>query len=350
MFDTILCHLYDDERHEAHAISTHGEKPVNRRPLAAFLALLSASAVGSATAQVGGAASQVGASELVIDSAGAAYAKAHRVATSQPLVLAVLSGIPVQVEQTAGYDRDLFGYPTTIVNNCNTRAEVLKRDSLTPAQVDPFGCAVVAGDWFSPYDGLTWSDPAELQIDHLVALKEAWDSGAWAWSNERRRAFGNDLSDVRSLRAVTSGVNLSKGDRDPSNWIPPNSGFVCEYLSDWVSIKARWSLSMDESEYGRIRNLLRSDCVGQTITPWEPAPGGGSGSPTTTTTTTVPAPTTTIGVPPNPGDSKNCGDFATYQEAKAWFDFYFPYYGDIANLDGSDNDGLPCESLPGGPS
>jgi hypothetical protein len=56
----------------------------------------------------------------------------------------------------------------------------------SPAQVDPFGCAVVAGDWFSPYDGLTWFDPAELQIDHVVLLKEAWDSGAWNWSNERR--------------------------------------------------------------------------------------------------------------------------------------------------------------------
>ena len=58
--------------------------------------------------------------------------------------------------------------------------------------------------------------------------------------------------------------------------------------------------------------------------------------------------TTTSGVPDNPGDTKNCSDFSTYPEAKAWFDTYFPYYGDVAGLDG-DNDGEPCESLPGGP-
>ena len=70
----------------------------------------------------------------------------------------------------------------------------------------------------------------------------------------------------------------------------------------------------------------------------------------TTTSTTVPTTDTTNAgsQPGNPGDTKNCGDFSTYSEAKAWFDTYFPYYGDVANLDG-DNDGEPCESLPGGP-
>ena len=69
---------------------------------------------------------------------------------------------------------------------------------------------------------------------------------------------------------------------------------------------------------------------------------------TTTTTTRVAPPTTTSGVPDNPGNTKNCSDFSTYPEAKAWFDTHFPYYGDVARLDG-DDDGEPCESLPGGP-
>ena len=66
------------------------------------------------------------------------------------------------------------------------------------------------------------------------------------------------------------------------------------------------------------------------------------------TTTTVAPPTTTSGAPDNPGNTKNCSDFSTYSDAKDWFDLYFPYYGDVASLDG-DNDGEPCESLPGGP-
>ena len=61
-----------------------------------------------------------------------------------------------------------------------------------------------------------------MQIDHVVALNEAWDSGAWAWGPDRLTAYGNDLDDPRSLRAVTGAVNNDKGDKDPSNWLPPD--------------------------------------------------------------------------------------------------------------------------------
>ena len=180
------------------------------------------------------------------------------------LALDLLALIPVENENPDGYDRDLFSYGDIEDDRgCDTRAVVLIEESLTPAQVDPFGCAVVAGDWFSVYDSVSWSDPGELQVDHVVALKEAWDSGAWGWAPERRSAFGNDLADPRSLRAVTGSVNQAKGAADPSNWIPPNPDFVCTYLADWVSIKARWGLSMDRSEFGRIRNLLTDRCPEQ---------------------------------------------------------------------------------------
>jgi len=189
---------------------------------------------------------------------------------SWPLALDVLAGIPVARERGDGYDRDLFEHWIT-VGGCSTRENVLIRDSITPAQVDPFGCRVVAGDWVSPYDGPTWDNPADVDIDHVVALKEAWDSGAWSWSAAQRRAFANDVTDRRTLRAVTDEVNQSKGDKDPSNWMPPLVSARCPYLADWVAIKARWQLSMDESESGRIRNLLTRDCPGLRIEPWSPA-------------------------------------------------------------------------------
>ena len=72
------------------------------------------------------------------------------------------------------------------------------------------------------------------------------------------------------LRAVTSSVNLSKGDKDPSNWLPPVN--VCGYLSDWIAIKLRWGLSMDQSEAGRIRNVITDQCPDLTIAPWPEAP------------------------------------------------------------------------------
>jgi hypothetical protein len=86
----------------------------------------------------------------------------------------------------------------------------------------------------------------------------------------RRDAYGNDLTDRRTLRAVTSATNEEKGDKDPSNWLPPAQADLCPYIGDVVAIKARWGLSMDESEWGRIRNLLAGPCAGWKIAPWRP--------------------------------------------------------------------------------
>lgn len=192
-------------------------------------------------------------------------------ANGELLALDVLSLITVSNEHRGGYVREAFGYPADLDGDgCDTRSEVLQAESITPAQVDPYGCTVVAGEWTSVYDGLTVTSPGELEIDHVVALKEAWDSGAWAWSPEALIAYGNDVADPRALRAVTTATNRDKGDKDPSNWLPPYEADVCPFVGDWVAIKARWGMSMDESEYGRIRNLLNGPCLGWLIAPLEP--------------------------------------------------------------------------------
>jgi hypothetical protein len=263
------------------------------------------------------------------------------------LALDVLVFIPVRNEHRGGYERDRFGYPNDADGDgCNTRDEVLARDSSTLPQIDAFGCQVIAGDWYSPYDGRTLSDPADIQIDHLVALKEAWDSGAWAWDDARLRAFGNDLDDTRALRAVSSESNQSKSENDPSNWLPPNDGYVCTYLADWIAVKARWSLSMDQSEYGRIRNVLRDRCPDQVIAPWTPAPPPAEVpivpalSPPPPTVAETPPPSTTcdpsyptVCIPPSPPDL-DCGDIPHRR-----FTVLPP---DPHRFDGND-DGVGCE-------
>ena len=178
---------------------------------------------------------------------------------------ALLASIAVENEYTSGYVRELFPHWKDLDGDgCDTREEVLIRDSQTKAQVDPFGCVVVAGDWLSPYDGARWSDKGNVDIDHVVALKEAWDSGAWAWTTSQRTLYANDLSDPRTLLAVTDSVNQSKSDKDPSNWLPPLTSYHCTYISDWVAVKARWKLSMDQSEYGRVKKLVDS-CGGSSV-------------------------------------------------------------------------------------
>ena len=210
--------------------------------------------------------------------------------------LSVLSSIAVQNEYKTGYSRSLFNHWIDANGNgCDTREEVLIAESQSKAQVDSYGCKVIEGDWLSPYDNVMHTNPSDLDIDHMIPLKEAWDSGAWNWTAAQRQTFANDLSDARALIAVTAGQNRSKSDRDPSNWIPPQKSYMCTYLSEWVAIKARWNLTMDQSEFGRIKNLLTASCASATIAPWGTAavPPSTSGSTATTiattTATTIPA-------------------------------------------------------------
>jgi hypothetical protein len=218
---------------------------------------------------------------------------------------------------------------------------VLLRDAIGVAQTIE-GCEVFAGEWLSIYDGITVTDPGGVQVDHVVALKEAWDSGAWEWSPQRRSDFANDLDDDRTLRAVTGAVNDAKGDADPSNWIPPNETAVCGYLADWIAIKARWQLSMDQSEAGRIRNLLSDRCPDQTIAPW-PATAPFIPQLAAVPTTVVPQVQPAVGacdasypdvcIPPAPPDL-DCGDIPHRR--------FIVLPPDPHNFDGN-HDGVGCE-------
>jgi uncharacterized protein DUF1524 len=157
----------------------------------------------------------------------------------------------------AGYSRNLFRHWVDADGDgCDTREEVLVAESTVPARTDPATCAVLAGQWTSVYDGVTTDDPHALEIDHVVALGEAWDSGASAWDAARRRAFANDLDEPATLIAVTSVANQAKNDRDPAQWRPSRPEAWCGFARDWVTVKLRWDLSADEVEAGALRDML----------------------------------------------------------------------------------------------
>ena len=203
--------------------------------------------------------------------------------------LALLLTITVQNERPNGYSRSMFKHWVDADgDSCDTREEVLIAESTSRAQVDAYGCKVIEGDWLSPYDNAAHTNPSELDIDHMVPLKEAWDSGAWAWSAMQRQLFANDLTDSRSLIAVTAGQNRSKSDRDPSNWLPPQTQYRCTYLAEWVAIKAHWKLSMDQSEFGRIKNVLTASCGSTTVAAWGTA-GSAKGAEQGGSSVTTPA-------------------------------------------------------------
>jgi hypothetical protein len=147
-----------------------------------------------------------------------------------------------------GYDRDLFGgWIDADGDSCDTRCEVLE------AELRP------DGTWYSPYDNVSVRNPSEFDIDHVVALAEAWRSGAANWDPQRRVAFGNDLEELRSLIAVSASSNRSKSDRDPSSWLPPNTGYRCEYVANWMAVKLRWDLAVDRIEFTALQSIV-SEC------------------------------------------------------------------------------------------
>jgi hypothetical protein len=178
--------------------------------------------------------------------------------------LRLLRALETKVEQGTGYDRALFRHWIDADGDgCDTRHEVLIAETRSALTVGP-SCSFTGGSWFSAYDAATTTNSSTFDIDHVVALKEAWDSGAHAWSAARRERFANDLGDPRSLRAVSASSNRSKSDRDPAEWLPPRESFRCRYLTEWVVVKVRWKLSVDAAERAAIRLPLR-ECSRKTI-------------------------------------------------------------------------------------
>lgn len=175
--------------------------------------------------------------------------------TETNIYSALLAGLNIEPEVTSGYDRDLFKHwIDEDRDGCNARSEVLIIESLTAVTLGD-SCRVVTGSWLSSYDGVTITDSSKLDIDHMIPLKEAWDSGANAWSADRRQAFANDLDLPEALIAVSAGSNRSKSARDPADWLPTAGSYVCQYVKDWMSVKTKWQLSVDQREFEALRTV-----------------------------------------------------------------------------------------------
>ncbi|MEO6629226.1 MAG: HNH endonuclease family protein [Aquihabitans sp.] len=157
----------------------------------------------------------------------------------------------------ADYRRTAFGrgWDYHPESGCNTRELVLIVESSPPPVMGP-RCKPISGHWVSIYDGVRATDPAALEIDHLVPLSDAWRSGAAGWSDARREAFANDVTDPDTLVAVTSHSNRSKGDSSPDDWMPPASGDHCRYVEAWIRVKARWSLAVTPAEKSTLVQVL----------------------------------------------------------------------------------------------
>ena len=126
----------------------------------------------------------------------------------------------------------------------DTRQEVLIDESLVPVVLSDDGCRVITGLWFCAYTGEYYSNPSDLDIDHMVPLKAAWESGAWQWDKDQRIWYANDLSNPNHLVAVQARANRQKGAKSPRQWLP--KVLINGYRTNWNEICEQWQLTCKE--------------------------------------------------------------------------------------------------------
>ncbi|MFE9679638.1 HNH endonuclease family protein [Streptomyces sp. NPDC006259] len=170
-----------------------------------------------------------------------------------------------------GYDREKFGsaWADTDSNDCGTRDDILKRD-LDEVRFSDGTCKVSYGVLESdPYSGkdVTYRrGSSQVDIDHVVALSDAWQKGAKYWDASKRIALAND---PLNLLAVDASTNRSKGDGDTATWLPPNKAYRCPYVAAQVAVKKKYELWVTAAEQAAMKKVL-SGCPGQKL------PAGGN--------------------------------------------------------------------------
>lgn len=159
-----------------------------------------------------------------------------------------------------GYSRDKFphwrdastwGWPTAPNDACNARNAALYRDGKGVKMSAK--CTNLTGSWLDPYTAMTLAKASEVDIDHMVPLAEAWRSGASSWTTKPATSFAND---PLVLVSVQASANRSKGDKDPSAWMPANKASHCLYAKRWIAVKAKYKLAYDSAEKKALSKAL----------------------------------------------------------------------------------------------
>ena len=163
------------------------------------------------------------------------------------------------------YTREQFGAGWTTLQGCDTRNIILNRD-LTNVQIDE-SCNVTQGTLNDPYTGkiITFvrssATSGDVQIDHVVALSDAWQKGAQQLSKDKRIELANDPLE---LLAVDGPANQQKSDGDAATWLPPNKAFRCQYVTRQIAVKQKYNFWVTQAEHDAMSAVLQS-CPEQTL-------------------------------------------------------------------------------------
>jgi hypothetical protein len=181
----------------------------------------------------------------------------------------VLSTLKVADAQKVEYDRDEWNHWISQGSSCwDTRDQVLYDEAVKDASLvlaDKSGktvtdvakaCSVKSGTWNDPYSGNVFTNPKELDVDHMIPLSYAAQHGGQAWDEKKKEEYANNLSNPNHLIAVKASENRSKSDKGPSEWKPSNKDDYCTYATDWVTISANYGLTLTKSDAAALTSML----------------------------------------------------------------------------------------------
>ncbi|MFD5809467.1 MULTISPECIES: DUF1524 domain-containing protein [Rhodococcus] len=254
--------------------------------------------------------------------------------------LATLATLPVKGRAPkTGYDRELFGPAWSDDvdvdggrNGCDTRNDILRRDLVDITyKTATRDCVVLFGTLHDAYTGTTiefrrgQDTSADVQIDHVVALSDAWQKGAQQLDQQTRANFAND---PRNLQAVDGDANQQKGDGDAATWLPPNRSYRCTYVARQIEVKALYQLWVTQAEHDAMVRVL-TECGAAAPAPVPAAPAA----------TVAPEPAPSVASPPAAAATyRNCAEARTAGAAP----LYAGQPGYSEEMDG-DRDGVACE-------
>lgn len=166
----------------------------------------------------------------------------------------MLNKIPIKPEATVPYDRSQWKHWSDLdKNRCNTREDILL-SSGKDIKLDALDkCKAISGIWISVYDGKKFTNPSELDIDHVIPLGYAAKHGGQDWTPAKKEIFANDIS---QLLAVSANSNRSKSDKGPGNYMPSKVDYWCSYAQKWIVTTSKYGIWIENTDKSKLTEAL----------------------------------------------------------------------------------------------
>ena len=183
-------------------------------------------------------------------------------------IVSKLNSLTVTEASGVSYDRGEWHHWADITPCWSVREQVLADEAVQDGSLtllDKYkvrttdlskACYVAGGTWVDPYTGETFTNPSDLDIDHMIPLNYAAQHGGQVWDSGKKESYANNRDYAGHLKAVSASANRSKSDKGPSQWKPSNQANWCEYATDWVNISSTWNLTVTGADKNALADML----------------------------------------------------------------------------------------------